>query len=138
MPSGGHPTGAAAVFVVGSVNADVILRVARLPAPGETVLAGDPVQLGGGKGANVAVAAARDGATVRLVAAVGDDDAGRRGRAELEREAVDVAGVATVAGRPTGMAMVCVVAVTLNVAGCPAETEMLLGCCTMLGAVLVV
>jgi ribokinase len=108
VPRGSPPTGTAAVFVVGSVNADVILPVARLPAPGETVLAGDPVHLGGGKGANVAVAAARDGAAVRLVAAVGDDDAGaarlRRARARGGRR-----GRRRDGDRPAHrMAMVCV------------------------------
>lgn len=99
----------ATVHVVGSVNADVTLRVAALPAPGATVLAtADPAHAGGGKGANVAVAAARDGARVRLIAAVGDDEAGARSVEELRAEGVDTSGVAVLEDRPTGIATICV------------------------------
>lgn len=99
----------ATVHVVGSVNADVTLRVAALPAPGATVLAtADPAHAGGGKGANVAVAAARDGARVRLIAAVGDDEAGARALEELRAEGVDTGAVAVLEGRPTGVATICV------------------------------
>lgn len=97
-----------AVFVVGSANADLILPVAKLPEPGETILSGDPVRAGGGKGANVAVAAARDGADVRLVVALGDDDLGAATRAELRAEDVGTGGVTTLEDRPTGLAMICV------------------------------
>ena len=97
-----------AIYVVGSANTDLILPVAELPAPGATILAGDPVRAGGGKGANVAVAAARDGADVRLVVALGDDDLGAATRAELEAEGVDLQGIATLDDRPTGLAMICV------------------------------
>lgn len=97
-----------AVFVVGSANADLILPVAKLPEPGATILSGDPVRAGGGKGANVAVAAARDGADVRLVVALGDDDLGAATRAELQAEGVGIDGVTTLDDRPTGLAMICV------------------------------
>ena len=96
------------VVVVGSVNVDLTLPVARLPQPGATVLAGDPLRAGGGKGANVAVAAARAGAPVVLVAAVGDDEAGAASVRELASEGVDTAAVDVRAGRPTGLAIVCV------------------------------
>ena len=59
--------------VVGSINLDLVARVERLPQPGETVPASDFSYLPGGKGANQAVAAARLGAHVRMVGAVGDD-----------------------------------------------------------------
>jgi ribokinase len=97
-----------AIYVVGSVNADVTLPVSRLPAPGSTILAGEPVRSGGGKGANVAVAAARDGGDVRLVAAVGDDREGERSADELRAEGVDLQGLAVLRGRPTGLAMICI------------------------------
>jgi ribokinase len=96
------------VVVVGSVNVDLTLPVEQLPAPGATVLAGDPLRAGGGKGANVAVAAAREGAGVALVAAVGDDDEGAASIRELAGEGVDTAAVQVLAGRPTGMAIICV------------------------------
>lgn len=61
------------VVVVGSANVDVVLRVGALPAAGETVLARDRTLGAGGKGANQAVAAARAGARVTLISALGDD-----------------------------------------------------------------
>jgi ribokinase len=96
------------VLVVGSVNADLVVSVARLPGPGETVTGGRLARHGGGKSANQAVAAARLGAAVELVAAVGDDDLGAEALAELEREGVGVAGVARIAGTPTGVALIVV------------------------------
>ena len=59
--------------VVGSINLDLVARVDRLPRPGETVAGLDFVRVAGGKGANQAVAAARLGARVRMVGAVGKD-----------------------------------------------------------------
>jgi ribokinase len=59
--------------VVGSINLDFVARMERLPRPGETVAARQFERFPGGKGANQAVAAARMGATVRMVGAVGDD-----------------------------------------------------------------
>jgi ribokinase len=98
----------AAVWVLGAVNVDVTLRVHALPVPGATVLATEQERSGGGKGANAAVAAARDGARVRLVGAVGDDAAGRAALSELREEGIDVSRVGTVADTPTGLAMICV------------------------------
>ena len=66
------------VVVVGAVNVDLVVAADRLPGPGETVVGPGVVQHGGGKGANAAVAAARVGAAVTLVGAVGDDDTGAR------------------------------------------------------------
>ena len=96
------------VWVVGSINRDVALPVDELPAPGATVLAGEPVRSGGGKGANVAVAAARDGRPVRMVGAVGHDEAGERSLAELRDEDIDTRGVAVLEETETGFAMICV------------------------------
>ena len=96
------------VTVVGSVNADLVVAVARLPAAGETVTGGTFARHGGGKGANQAVAAARLGARVRLIAAVGDDDLGADAVAELEAEGVDVSAVVRRAGVATGVALITV------------------------------
>lgn len=96
------------VIVVGSVNADVVLTVDALPAPGETVIGAERGDHHGGKGANAAVAAARLGARVALVAAVGDDDDGRAALADLEAEGVDVSAVAVLGEQPTGVAHITV------------------------------
>jgi ribokinase len=95
------------VVVVGSVNVDLVVRAARLPRAGETVLGSDLERHGGGKGANAAVAAARLGAEVRLVATVGRDDLGAAALAELDAEGVDTREVAH-AEAPTGAALIVV------------------------------
>ncbi|PZT76653.1 MULTISPECIES: ribokinase [unclassified Streptomyces] len=94
------------ITVVGSVNRDLVLTVEDLPRPGETVLSSHFVKGVGGKGANQAVAAARLGSRVRLVARTGTDGAGILGA--LESEGVDVATVRTDKEAPTGIAAVVV------------------------------
>src|SRR3954451_4368398 len=96
------------VVVVGSINADLVVAVERLPAPGETVSGGRFARHGGGKGANQAVAAARLGATVAMIGAVGDDDLGEAALRELADEGVDVSGVVRLPGEPTGVALIAV------------------------------
>jgi ribokinase len=96
------------IAVVGSINLDIVVEVERHPAPGETVLGGDRLELPGGKGANQAVAAARLGAQVEFVGRVGDDDAGRRLRDGLADEGVDVAHVTVDPDAPTGVALIAV------------------------------
>ena len=96
------------VVVVGSVNADLVVRAARLPGPGETVTGGTFARHGGGKGANQAVAAARLGARTALVAAVGDDDYGAEALRGLAAEGVDVDAVARLDDVATGVALIVV------------------------------
>jgi ribokinase len=96
------------VVVVGAVNVDFVVTADRLPGPGETVVGPGVVRHGGGKGANAAVAAARAGAAVTLVGAVGDDDTGRGTLDELRAEGVDVGGVAVLDGVATGVALIVV------------------------------
>ncbi|MEB3067662.1 ribokinase [[Mycobacterium] vasticus] len=95
------------VCVVGSVNLDAVFTVAALPAPGETVLGSTPATVPGGKGGNQAVAAARAGAQVCFVGAVGDDDAGALLRRHLADNGVGTAGLVTVPG-PSGAAIITV------------------------------
>lgn len=95
------------VCVVGSVNLDTVFTVTALPAPGETALSSQPSTHPGGKGANQAVAAARAGATVSFVGAVGDDDAGMRLRRHLQANGVGTDGLTTVPG-PSGSAVITV------------------------------
>ena len=97
----------ARVVVVGSINVDLVVAVERLPAAGETVAGGRFAQHGGGKSANQAVAAARLGASVALVGAVGEDAMGDDAIAALEAEGIDVSGVARL-DAPTGVALIVV------------------------------
>jgi len=99
------------VVVVGSANADLVIRVERRPGAGETVLGGDVATVPGGKGANQAVAAAKvaGGSAVRVafVGRVGDDEHGAMLRTSLASSGVDVTALAT-ADRPTGVALILV------------------------------
>jgi ribokinase len=94
------------VVVVGSINVDLVVRLPRLPVPGETVLGGVLSRQHGGKGANQAVAAARAGAVACLIGAVGAAD-GQDSVSALVAAGVDVGGVRR-GGEPTGHAIVLV------------------------------
>lgn len=88
---------------------DLVVRCARIPAPGETVLGNGFQTLPGGKGANQAYAAARlSRGPVAMVGKVGADAFGEALRGNLERVGVDVSGVSTVAGEATGVATITV------------------------------
>ncbi|MGH3010843.1 MAG: ribokinase [Gaiellaceae bacterium] len=95
------------VAVVGSINLDLVATVPRLPRPGETLTGAELARVPGGKGANQAVAAARLGAEVRFVGAVGGDDFGQRATSELRAAGVDLTGV-QVTEAPTGIALILV------------------------------
>lgn len=96
------------IVVVGGVNTDLTARVARFPLPGETIPGHDLAIVGGGKGANSAVAAARMGGRVALVACLGDDPFGSERRVELAAEGLDLTGLATAPGTATGAALIAV------------------------------
>jgi len=95
------------VIVVGSVNIDLVVTVEQLPGPGETVVGGHYQRHHGGKGANAAVAAARLGADVSFIGAVGRDAFGEDARAALEAEGIDLEGLFTL-DEPTGVALILV------------------------------
>jgi ribokinase len=95
------------ITVFGSINVDLVTRVARIPGPGETVRGSDYALIPGGKGANQALAAARAGANVRLVGAIGDDGMAEIALRELEAGGVDLSAVARRAGT-TGLAIITV------------------------------
>ncbi|WP_181776648.1 ribokinase [Amycolatopsis pittospori] len=95
------------VLVIGSANADLVVPVDRRPGGGETVLGGDTVLSPGGKGANTAVAAARLGADVALLGAVGDDPYGELLKRSLAESGVDTKPLRT-SERPTGIAYITV------------------------------
>jgi ribokinase len=92
--------------VVGSANLDLVARTERLPRPGETVTGASFARIPGGKGANQAVAAARLGAEVRFVGAVGRDDFARQALEALRAEGVRADVVELDA--PTGIALIVV------------------------------
>jgi ribokinase len=95
----------------GTINIDIVTPVPTLPRPGETVLGESYRILPGGKGANQALAAARDGAQVRLAGAVGDDAFAGAALALLREGGVDFSLVRTVS-LPTGCATIAVAAGT--------------------------
>jgi ribokinase len=95
------------ITVFGSINVDLTFQVAHLPDAGETVLTPSFSQAVGGKGANQAIAAARDGSPVRFVGCVGSDAFGETARRALSEAGIDIGGLATVQG-PTGVAAVLV------------------------------
>lgn len=100
-------TAAPKLTVVGAINVDLTARVRRAPGPGETVADGELQRGPGGKGANQAVAAARLGADVRLIGAVGDDPEGHGIRQRLRGLGIDASGVQTSA-EATGTALIVV------------------------------
>jgi ribokinase len=95
------------VVVVGSANLDLVVRSPRIPDPGETLIGDAYDEYPGGKGLNQAVAAARSGATVAFVGALGDDEAGTRLRAVAADDGIDTASTPTDAA-PTGRALITV------------------------------
>lgn len=96
------------VVVLGTLNIDHVWIVAELPRPGQTILARSSRREFGGKGANQAVAAARQGARVTLVGAVGSDADGSRYRSYLDREGIDTGSLFVHADAATGAAHVYV------------------------------
>ncbi|MGI8769700.1 MAG: ribokinase, partial [Propionibacteriaceae bacterium] len=110
MPTPDPRGPAGSVAVVGSVNIDHVVVADSFPAPGQTLTGSSVRESMGGKGANQAVAAARAGSAVLMVARVGGDGAGDRARDSLRAHGVDVREVAGVADKPTGTALITVAA----------------------------
>ena len=96
------------VTVLGSLNMDISVSVPRLAGPGETVLGSDARLQPGGKGANQALAAARLGASVRMIGCCGADDFGVSCRAALGGAGVDVTAVRVTEQASTGLALISV------------------------------
>ena len=94
------------IVVLGGINMDLVGTTENMPAPGETVFGQSFHTAPGGKGANQAVAAARLGAEVRMVGRVGRDEFGPALLDGMRREGIDVSGVATDPGNPSGIAMI--------------------------------
>jgi ribokinase len=96
------------VVCIASFNADLVSRVARPIARGETVLASGFDIQPGGKGSNAAIACARQGARTAVVARIGDDDFGRMALALWAREGIDASAVEVAAGERSGVAQIMV------------------------------
>src|SRR6185436_3861474 len=96
------------VAVVGSLNVDYIATVDRLPVAGETVPATALVRRFGGKGANQAVAAARQGAVVNMIGCLGIDSEGSSYVERLRAEGIGVNGISTTSKALTGTALIAV------------------------------
>jgi ribokinase len=98
---------APSIVVVGSINLDLVARCERLPRAGETLTGATFERVPGGKGANQALAAARLGAAVALVGAVGDDPFADEALTLLAEGGVDLGGVRRVE-ESTGVALIVV------------------------------
>lgn len=96
------------IGVVGSINMDMTVKAERIPLKGETLKGRDLKYIPGGKGANQAVAMAKLGADVEMFGCVGDDAAGASLVANLQNMGVETKCIKTVAGVPTGLAMITV------------------------------
>lgn len=96
------------IVVIGSTNTDMVVKAARIPAPGETILGGRFMMNPGGKGANQAVAAARLGGHVTFVAKVGDDLFGRAAKNLFEKEGICTDFVFSDNREPSGVALIMV------------------------------
>jgi len=96
------------ILVVGSSNTDMIIKLDRIPKPGETILGGEFVTAAGGKGANQAVGAARAGGQVAFIARVGRDMFGDQAVAGFIRDGIDVEYVFRDPAAPSGVALIFV------------------------------
>ena len=96
------------IVIVGSANTDMVVKTQRIPHPGETVIGGEFIMAAGGKGANQAVAAARLGAHVTLIARLGRDIFGDQAIAGYEREGIDTSFIVRDAAVPSGVALIFV------------------------------
>jgi len=96
------------ILVVGSSNTDMVIRLDRIPLPGETILGGDFITAAGGKGANQAVAAARAGGDITLVARVGQDMFGEKAVAGFAADGINVDYISRDLTAPSGVALIFV------------------------------
>lgn len=96
------------ISVVGSINMDMTVKAERIPLKGETLKGEDLQYIPGGKGANQAVAMAKLGADVEMFGCVGNDSAGKELVQNLRDMGVRTDHIRTVAGVPTGIALITV------------------------------
>ncbi len=96
------------IVVVGSSNTDLIIKVPRIPKPGETILGGEFSTAAGGKGANQAIAAARAGGKVSFIARIGDDNYGLTALTGFRKNKINTEYVTPDPDIPSGTALILV------------------------------
>jgi len=96
------------IFVIGSCNTDMVIKSDRLPTPGETVIGGAFLMNPGGKGANQAVAAARQGGLVTFVAKTGNDVFGKQSLELYNSEGINTDLILSDSKNPSGVALIMV------------------------------
>ena len=111
------------ILVLGSVNADHVLRLERFPRPGETLTGSSYNVIPGGKGANQAVACARLGGDTQFMACVGQDGFGTEMISRLSTEGMDISPVEQIEGANTGVALIFVDSHAENCIGIAAESN---------------
>jgi len=98
------------IIVIGSSNTDMVVKVPRIPAPGETILGTDFMTIPGGKGANQAIAASRAGADVVFIACVSDDSFGEQSVEYYRKDGINVSCIKVKSGFHSGIALINVAA----------------------------
>src|SRR6266702_560366 len=96
------------ILVIGSSNTDMVIRLDRIPRPGETVLGGEFLSAAGGKGANQAVSADRAGGNVTFVAQVGCDIFGEQAVAGFRKDGIKVDFITRDPQKASGVALIFV------------------------------
>ena len=96
------------IVIIGSSNTDMVVRSKHLPQAGETIIGGTFFMNAGGKGANQAVAAARLGGNVSLIAKLGKDIFGEQALKLFEEEDIDTSGILIDEVLPSGVALITV------------------------------
>lgn len=96
------------IFIVGSINTDLVIQAPYIPQSGETLIGSDFFMAHGGKGANQAVAAARLGGNVTMCGCVGSDSFGDDAIQSLQKEGIDVSHVRKVKNISSGTAMILI------------------------------
>ena len=96
------------IVVIGSSNTDLITKVKKFPAPGETIIGKEYLQAMGGKGANQAIAAHRLGGEVQFITSLGNDTNGKLALAYYKREGLNVSSSLIVDGVASGTAIIMV------------------------------
>lgn len=96
------------ITVIGSLNVDLVTNTLRMPKVGETILGKSFKQVPGGKGGNQADAIAKLGSAVKMIGCVGEDELGNMLVQSLQKDGVDISGIAKVKGVSTGIASITV------------------------------